>query len=132
MKFLKSCKFTLNLHFQSFQSDLFEKWFLLIHTRWAEIFTIIISSYSSIVTNWQIHIKFWDGSCASLKSFAPFGRNDCGGSCSEKNVIREYRQKTLIMLSKFWPLSGCEDLSESVKKGNFLTKMKNYACWYKS
>ena len=32
----------------------------------------------------QILIKFWDGSCASLKRFAPFGRNDRGGSCYEK------------------------------------------------
>ena len=47
-----------------------------------------ISSYSNIVTNWQILIKFLDASCASLKSFGPFGRNDRGGSCSGKKCYR--------------------------------------------
>ena len=27
------------------------------------------------------------------------------------------------MLREFWPLSGCEDLNESVKKGKFVTKI---------
>ena len=44
-------------------------------------------SFIFYITNWQILIKFWDGSCSSLKGFAPYGRNDGGGSCSEKNAI---------------------------------------------
>ena len=40
----------------------------------------------------------------------------------KKNAIREHRQKILITLSEFWLLSGCEGLSESVKKGKFVTK----------
>ena len=81
--------------------------------------------HSNIPTNWQILIKFWDGSCASHKSFAPFGRNDRGGSCSEKkkNAIREHRQKIFVRLSGFWPLRGCDCLSEFVKKGKFETKI---------
>ena len=43
----------------------------------------------------------------------------------KKNAIREHRQKTLITLSEFWLLSGCEGLSESVKKGKFVT---NFFC----
>ena len=39
------------------------------------------------ITNWQILIKFWDGSCSSLEAFPPFGRNEGGGSCSEKKAI---------------------------------------------
>ena len=61
------------------------------------------------------------------KSFAPFGRNDRGGSCSEKkkkkNAIREHRQKTFVTLSGFWTLKWCGGLSESVKKRKFVTKV---------
>ena len=79
MKFWKSCKFTLNPHFQSSQSDLanFEERFLLIST-----YKMCWNLY--VVTNWQILIKFWDGSWPSLKSFAQFGSNECVGPCSEK------------------------------------------------
>ena len=80
-----------------------------------------ISSYSNIVTNWQILIKFLDGSCASLKRFAPFGRNDRGGSCSEKKCYKGASAKTFVTLSGFWPLRGCGGLSESVKKGKFFS-----------
>ena len=44
-------------------------------------------SFIFYITNWQILIKFWDGSCSSLEAFPPFGRNEGGGSCSEKKAI---------------------------------------------
>ena len=36
--------------------------------------------------------------------------------------VREHRQKTLVMLSGFWPFKGVGDLSDSIKKGKFVTK----------
>ena len=66
----------------------FEEWFLLPNSY--KIMSWNFEDYHSyliIITNWQILIKFWDGSCSNLKGFAPFGRNDRGGSCSEKNAI---------------------------------------------
>ena len=58
------------------------------------------------------------------KSFAQFGRNDRGGSCSaKKNAIREHRQKTFVTLSGLWTVKGCGGLNESVKKRKFVTKV---------
>ena len=37
--------------------------------------------------------------------------------------IREPLQKCFVMLSKFWPLKGLEDLGESVKKRKFVIKI---------
>ena len=41
----------------------------------------------------------------------------------KKNAIREHRQKIFVRLSGFWPLRGCDCLSEFVKKGKFETKI---------
>ena len=37
--------------------------------------------------------------------------------------LREHRQKTFVTLSGFWLLRGLGGLSESVKKGKFVTKI---------
>ena len=37
--------------------------------------------------------------------------------------LREHRQKTFVTLSGFWRLKGWGSLSESVKKGKFVTKI---------
>ena len=37
--------------------------------------------------------------------------------------LREHQQKSFVTLSGFWPLWGWGDLSESVKKGKFVTKI---------
>ena len=38
-------------------------------------------------------------------------------------MLREHRQKTFNTLSGFWPFRGWRGLSESVKKGKFVTKI---------
>ena len=70
IKFLKPCTFTLNLYFQSFQSDRAN--FLKSDFSWSvqdnelKFSGLSYLSYSNTVTDWQILIKFWDGSNASL------------------------------------------------------------------
>ena len=39
------------------------------------------------------------------------------------SFVREHRQKTIVILSGFWPFKGVGGLSDSVKKGKFLTKI---------
>ena len=39
------------------------------------------------------------------------------------SFVREHRQKTLVMLSGFWLFKGVGNLSDSVKKVNFVTKI---------
>ena len=39
--------------------------------------------------------------------------------------LREHQQKTFVMLSRFWPLRGLGNLSESVKMENFVMKFVN-------
>ena len=39
------------------------------------------------------------------------------------NILWEHQQKTFVTLSRFWPLRVWGSLSESVKKGQFMTKI---------
>ena len=41
------------------------------------------------------------------------------------SFVREHRQKTIVILSGFWPFKGVGGLSDSVKKGKFV---KNDIC----
>ena len=39
------------------------------------------------------------------------------------NHLREHHQNNFVVLSGFWPLRGWEALSESIRKGRFVTKI---------